>query len=108
LKPGWAERWLLDPQTISPGTAMPSNLFRKQGEHWVFSGPTPPSFQGYEKDQHALLVRYLFQLTPEEQRRVAAGMGRASAASSQFGLARTAQARRGRRKVDVTGHGGSR
>jgi cytochrome c551/c552 len=78
LKPGWAERWLLDPQAISPGTAMPSNLFRKESEHWVFSGPVPDSFKGYEKDQHKLLVRYLFQLTPEEQRRVSAGMPRSS------------------------------
>src|SRR5207245_11658960 len=55
LKPGWTERWLLDPAAISPGTAMPSGLFRKQStqtaqgphEQWVFNGPVPPSFQGY-------------------------------------------------------------
>ena len=44
------------------------------------SGPTPPSFQGYNKDHSKLLVDYIFQLTPEEQRRVAASMGRARAA----------------------------
>ena len=76
LKPDWAERWILDPQAISPGTAMPSGLFRRENNHWVFSGPTPPSFQGYDKDQSKLLVDYIFQLTPEEQRRVAASMGR--------------------------------
>ncbi len=85
LKPGWTERWLLDPQTISPGTAMPSNLFRKEGDRWVFSGPVPPSFEGYDKDHHKLLVRYLFQLTPEEQRRVAAGVGRRSASAPKAG-----------------------
>ncbi|MGE0405656.1 MAG: c-type cytochrome [Candidatus Korobacteraceae bacterium] len=79
LKPGWTERWLLDPQSISPGTAMPSNLFRREGTRWVFSGPVPPSFQGYEGDHHKLLVRYMFQLTPEEQRRVSSGLGRAAA-----------------------------
>jgi len=76
LKPDWAERWVLDPQAISPGTSMPSGLFRRENGHWVFAGPTPPSFQGYEKDHSKLLVEYIFQLTPEEQRRVAASMGR--------------------------------
>jgi hypothetical protein len=80
LKPDWVERWILDPQAISPGTAMPSGLFKRENEHWVFSGPTPPSFQGYDKDHSKLLVDYIFQLTPEEQRRVAASMGRAQAA----------------------------
>ena len=81
LKPDWAERWVLDPQAISPGTSMPSGLFRKQGEQWVFAGPTPPSFQGYEKDHSKLLVEYIFQLSAEEQRRVAASMGRTRASA---------------------------
>jgi hypothetical protein len=46
----------------------------------VFAGPTPPSFQGYEKDHRELLTNYIFQLTPQEQRRVASAMGRSSAA----------------------------
>ena len=45
----------------------------------MFAGPTPPSFQGYDKDQTKLLVDYMFQLTPEEQRRVAGAMGRPQA-----------------------------
>jgi cytochrome c2 len=81
LKPDWAERWVLDPQAISPGTSMPSGLFRRENNHWVFAGPTPPSFQGYEKDQSKLLVDYIFQLTPEEQKRVAASMGRSQAST---------------------------
>ena len=32
LKPDWTFRWLLDPAQISPGTAMPSGLFRKEGD----------------------------------------------------------------------------
>jgi cytochrome c2 len=68
LKPAWTFRWILDPSRIAPGTAMPSGLFRKEGEHWVFNGPLPSSFQGYTKDQADLLVRYMFQMTPEEQR----------------------------------------
>jgi cytochrome c551/c552 len=79
LKPDWMERWIIDPQAISPGTSMPSGLFRRVNNHWVFSGPTPPSFQGYDKDQTRLLVDYILQLTPEEQRRVSAAMGHAGA-----------------------------
>jgi len=70
LKPGWTSRWLLDPQAISPGTAMPSGLFRREGDRWVFSGPTPAAFQRYAGDHVQLLVRYMFQLTPEEQRQL--------------------------------------
>jgi cytochrome c2 len=70
LKPGWTTRWMLDPQAISPGTAMPSGLFRREGDRWVFAGPTPEIFKGYSKDHVDLLVRYMFQLTPEEQRQL--------------------------------------
>lgn len=75
LKPAWTRRWLLDPQLISPGTSMPSDLFKRDPEHdrWVFNGPTPPSFQTYEKDHVDLLVRYLFQMSPEEQKRLGTG-----------------------------------
>jgi cytochrome c2 len=76
LKPDWVERWIIDPQAISPGTAMPSGLFKRDNDHWVFAGPTPPSFAGYDKDQTRLLVDYIFQLTPEEQRKVAGAMGK--------------------------------
>jgi hypothetical protein len=83
LKPGWAERWIIDPQAISPGTSMPSNLFHKQGEQWVFSGPTPPSFNGYASDHTKLLVRYIFQLTPEEQHAISSRMPRAAPAGAK-------------------------
>jgi len=75
LKPDWVERWIIDPQAISPGTSMPSGLFRQVNSQWVFSGPTPPSLQAYDKDHTKLLVDYIFQLTPEEQRRVGASLG---------------------------------
>ena len=81
LKPDWMERWIIDPQAISPGTSMPSGLFKRENDHWVFSGPTPPSFRDYDKDQTKLLVDYILQLTAEEQRRVGAAMGRARASS---------------------------
>ena len=70
LKPGWARRWMLDPSMISPGTAMPSGLFKPVADHYVFAGPTPDLFKGYDGDQPELLVRYLFEITPEEQRRL--------------------------------------
>ena len=90
LKPDWVERWIIDPQAVSPGTSMPSGLFRKQGTQWVFAGPTPPSFEGYDKDHTKLLVDYIFQLTPEEQRRVASAMGRTRASSQPPGSTKPA------------------
>ncbi len=68
LKPGWTTRWLLDPQTIAPGTAMPSQLFRRDGERWVLAGEIPPEARSYPGDHAQLLVRYMLQMTPEEQR----------------------------------------
>jgi cytochrome c551/c552 len=81
LKPDWVERWIIDPQAISPGTSMPSGLFKRENNRWTFSGPTPASFNGYDKDHTKLLVEYIFQLTPEEQRRVSSSMGRAGAST---------------------------
>lgn len=75
LQPGWAKRWMLDPALMSPGTAMPSGLFMKQGDRWVFAGPTPASFNGYTKDHADLLVRYMFQFTPEELGRLRSSVG---------------------------------
>jgi len=77
LKPGWTSRWIVEPAMIAPGTSMPSGLFRWDDSRWVFSGPLPDTFHGYDKDHAQLLVRYMFQFTPEEQRRLA---GRAPAA----------------------------
>jgi cytochrome c2 len=93
LKPGWAERWIIDPQSIAPGTAMPSGLFRDEKlppippsteprDHWVFNGPLPPSFAGYTDDQTKLLVRYIFQLTPEEQRAVSSKLPKTAPAKT--------------------------
>jgi len=82
LKPKWTYRWLLDPQQISPGTAMPSGLFRKEGDRMVFNGPTPEAFNNYHRDHAELLVRYMFLLTPDEQRRLTAGSPSSGAAAS--------------------------
>lgn len=69
LKPDWTLRWLLDPAQISPGTAMPSGLFRKEGDRWVVNLPNPPaSASAYQHDHARLLVRYMFLMSPEEQR----------------------------------------
>jgi mono/diheme cytochrome c family protein len=68
LRPAWTGRWITNPQLIIPGTAMPSGLFRRQNDHWVFSGPIPENMRGYQGDHADLLVRYMFTLTPEEQR----------------------------------------
>jgi mono/diheme cytochrome c family protein len=70
LKPEWTKRWLLDPSQISPGTAMPSGLFLKKDDRYVFSGPTPDTFNDYHRDHAQLLVRYMFLMTPDEQQRL--------------------------------------
>src|SRR4030095_10075479 len=73
LKPDWTFRWLLDPAQISPGTAMPTGLFKKDGDHWVVAIPNPPADIANYHDAHArLLVRYMFLMTPDEQRRLLA------------------------------------
>lgn len=68
LRAPWMERWLTNPQQIAPGTAMPSGLFRRENDRWVFAGPLPGSFQGYTGDHADLLVRYMLELTAQEQR----------------------------------------
>jgi mono/diheme cytochrome c family protein len=75
LKPGWTRRWILNPQLMSPGTAMPSGLFHQDGARMVFSGPTPASFNTYDRDHADLLVRYMFQFTPDELGRLRASAG---------------------------------
>jgi len=77
LQPAWTERWITDPAKIIPGTAMPSGLFRKEGDRWVFAGPVPGSMEHYTGDEANLLVRYMFSLTPQEQ---AALLGRTPSA----------------------------
>lgn len=68
LKPEWTFRWLLDPAQISPGTAMPSGLFKKEGERWVVNLPNPPASANAIHDDHAwLLVRYMFLMNSAEQ-----------------------------------------
>ena len=75
LQPAWTRRWILDPASIAPGTAMPSGLFRLDGARYaLFAGPTPPSMAAYPKDHADLLVRYMFQFTPDELARLRTGM----------------------------------
>jgi cytochrome c551/c552 len=82
LKPDWTFRWLLDPQQIAPGTAMPSELFKRDGERWVFNGPTPDAFRDYHRDHARLLVRYMFLMTPAEQRQLGTGSPPATSGQS--------------------------
>lgn len=82
LKPDWTFRWLLDPAQIAPGTAMPSGLFKKEGDRWVVNLPNPPaSANAYQHDHARLLVRYMFQMSPEEQRALLASSPSAPAAA---------------------------
>jgi hypothetical protein len=100
LKADWMERWIIDPQAISPGTSMPSGLFRRENSHWVFAGPTPATFQGYDKDQTKLLIDYILQLTPEELRRAGAAVSRGPTAKATLPS--------GEKSGDRVGHGGAK
>jgi hypothetical protein len=98
LKPDWTFRWLLDPAQISPGTAMPSGLFRKDGEHWVANLPTlPPAATGYDDDHARLLVRYMFLMNSDEQRQLLA-TGPATPAAAAPATQHHASAKRKRAK----------
>jgi cytochrome c551/c552 len=72
LRPAWTLHWITDPASMAPGTAMPSGLFRRENGRWVFNGPLPAIAQNYKGDMAELLVRYLFEMTPQEQQRVTA------------------------------------
>ena len=98
LKPDWTFRWLLDPAQISPGTAMPSGLFRKEGERWVINLPNPPASANEYKHDHAqLLVRYMLLMTPDEQRRLA---GNCAGCAAGGNASPTAQSGRDNEAID--------
>jgi len=97
LKPDWVFRWLLDPAQIAPGTAMPSSLFKKNQDHWVVNLPNPPSDVANYHDDHArLLVRYMFLMTPDEQRRLLAATPAPAAAPAATPAAAPAAQKTGR------------
>src|SRR5687767_7183902 len=104
LEPDWTFRWLLDPAQISPGTAMPTGLFRKEGERWVINVPNPPaSANEYHQDHAALLVRYMLLMTPDEQRRLSATSPAAPVANAppQATGSNRSPARNGRNKTNA-------
>jgi cytochrome c551/c552 len=70
LKSDWTQRWIVHPEIIRPGTNMPSELFRQEGNRWVFGMADVPSLRGYNEDHSELMVRYMFQYTAQEQRRL--------------------------------------
>ncbi len=72
LKPNWTYRWLLEPASIAPGTAMPSELFQRDGDRWVFAGEIPQQARQYGGDHADLLTRYMFQMDSAELRRLQA------------------------------------
>src|SRR5256714_7180815 len=97
LKPDWTFRWLLDPAQIAPGTAMPSSLFKKDQDHWVVNLPNPPADVANYHDDHArLLVRYMFLMTPDEQRRLLAATPAPTAAPAATPAAAPAAQKTGR------------
>ncbi len=103
LKPDWTFRWLLDPSQISPGTAMPTGLFKHEGDRWVVNLPNPPATVAAYQDDHArLLVRYMFLMTPDEQRQLlAAGPPPTTAAPTAATTQHHAQAKQKRNHARV-------
>jgi hypothetical protein len=71
---------------------MPSELFKRDGERWVFNGELPESFNEYKGDHADLLVRYMLQLTPAEQSRLAAGSPSATGGTTTTGESKNAAA----------------
>jgi hypothetical protein len=97
LKPDWTFRWLLDPSQISPGTAMPTGLFRHEGDRWVVNiANPPPRIGGYQQDHARLLVRYMFLMTLEEQRQLFATSPETPAAAAAAPSEHHARARKRR------------
>lgn len=74
LKPAWTALWMIDPQNVSPGTAMPSRLFHREAGGWVMSAEVPAALRNVSGDDVDLLVRYMFQFNTEEQRRLMAAL----------------------------------
>ena len=102
LKPDWTFRWLLDPSQISPGTAMPTGLFRHEGDRWVINLPNPPASANAIQDDHArLLVRYMFLMNSDEQRRLLAEGPAATAAPTAATTQHHAQSKRKRNHARV-------
>jgi cytochrome c551/c552 len=85
LREPWTVRWVTDPAKIIPGTAMPSGLFHKVGDRWIFSGNVPAAFSKYNGDHADLMVRYLLEITPEEQRRLQGSSPKSTASTSGAG-----------------------
>ena len=111
LKPEWTFRWLLDPAQISPGTAMPTGLFKKEGDRWVVNLPNPPTdVANYHNDHARLLVRYMFLMTPDEQRRLLSASPTPPAAqpAAAPAPAKTGRNRSGPGQTDRAGHHGAR
>ena len=107
LKPGWTFRWLLDPQRIIPGTAMPSELFKKDGERWVFNGDIP-GLAEYKGDHADLLVRYILQLSPQEQGRLASASPGATGGRTTTGSPQNTQSPPAAATTGASNHHGAR
>jgi hypothetical protein len=95
LKPDWTFRWLLDPAQISPGTAMPTGLFRHEGERWIINMTNPPpSISEYQQDHARLLVRYMMLMDAGEQRQLLATSPETPAAAPAAGTEHHARKKR--------------
>jgi hypothetical protein len=83
---------------------MPSGLFAKKEDRYVFSGPTPDTFNDYHRDHAELLVRYMFLMTPEEQRQLISKQPAAAPAPPSAPPAEKSAAAHARRKGGKAAH----
>jgi hypothetical protein len=76
---------------------MPGGLFRKEEDRWVVNLPNPPaSAVAYHQDHARLLVRYMFLMTPDEQRALSAAGPAATAGAPVATTQNHARAKRRR------------
>jgi len=100
LKPDWVMRWLPKPSDISPGVAMPDGMFVRKEDHWVVGAPNAPAdVVNYPKDHARLVTRYMFMMTPDEQKRLlSASPAPAKPASTPAATTTTTTTGRNRRR----------
>ena len=75
LKPDWVERWIARSAGDQPGHVHAFGPVQARKQPLGIFRADAAFVPGIRKDHSKLLIDYIFQLTPEEQRRVAASMG---------------------------------
>jgi len=80
--------------------AMPDGMFVRKEDHWVVGAPNAPAdVVNYPKDHARLVTRYMFMMTPDEQKRLlSASPAPAKPASTPAATTTTTTTGRNRRR----------